>query len=330
MLVSERKDTDMKKTIAIGMICILLLSVLGCSAAKKDDTAVRIAGMTGPTSMGLVKLMEDRKEDETYVFSIFGSADEVTPKLVKGELDIAAVPANLASVLYNNTEGEIRLLAVNTLGVLYIVEKGNSISSIADLKGKTVYATGKGSTPEYTLRYILEKNGIDPDKDLTLEFKSEPAEVVSVLAGEQEAVAMLPQPYVTVAMGKVEGLHIAVDLTEAWEKLDNGSTLVTGTFVVRKEFLDAHPEKVKEFLDGYGDSVEWVLSNAQEAAPLMEKAGIVKADVAEKALPYCNLVFLAGEDMKEPVEGYLTVLFEQNPKAIGGQLPGDDFYCIMK
>jgi NitT/TauT family transport system substrate-binding protein len=204
----------------------------GATEPADDAAPIRIGGLTGATSIGMVKLMEDAANgvsQNEYEFTLAGSADELTPKLIQGQLDIAAIPANLASVLYNNTDGAVKLLAVNTLGVLYIVAKGEEIGSISDLKGKTVYATAKGSVPEYVLRYILSSNGLDPDGDVTIEFKSEPNEVVALMAAGEASLAMLPQPYVTIAAGQVEGLTTALDLTEEWEKLDNGSALITGS-----------------------------------------------------------------------------------------------------
>ncbi|HHY82667.1 MAG TPA: ABC transporter substrate-binding protein [Clostridiales bacterium] len=294
-----------------------------------EPVNIRVGGLKGPTSIGLVKLMESAEAGEAannYTFTISGSADEVTPKLVKGELDMAAVPANLASVLYNNTNGDIKLLAVNTLGVVYIVEKGNEIQSFEDLKGKTIYATGKGSTPEYTLRYLLSENGIDPDKDVTLEWKSEPTEVVALFSEIDYGVAMMPQPYVTVAQTQIEGLRTAIDLANEWDALDNGSDLITGVLVARKDFVEKYPEQVAAFLDEYKQSIEYVNANIPEAAQLVEKFGIVKAAVAEKAIPYCNIRFMEGAEMKASMQGYLSVLFDQNPKSIGGKLPEDDFY----
>ena len=236
------------------------------------------------------------------------------------------MPANLASVLYNNTEGAVQLLAINTLGVIYIVEKGETVNSIADLAGKTIYATGKGSTPEYALRYILSENGVDPDTDVTIEWKSEPTEVVSTLAAAESGVAMLPQPFVTVAQNSVEGLRVAIDLTEAWDALDNGSMLLTGVLIVRKDFAEEHPQAIADFLEEYQASTEYVNENIAEAAQLVEKFDIVQAAIAEKAIPYCNITYIAGTDMKEPMDGYLQVLFEQNADSVGGTLPGDDFY----
>ena len=279
--------------------------------------------------MGMVKLLKDASEGNTfnmYDFTVAGSADEVTPKLVSGELDIAAVPANLASVLYNNTGGKIQLLAINTLGVLYIVETGDEISSLADLKGKTMYATARGSSPEYALNYLLMENGIDPEADMTIEWKTEPTEVVSLMAQNQGSIAMLPQPYVTVAQGAVENLRIAVDLTEEWEMLGVDSMLITGVLVVRSDFAEQYPDQLAKFLEEYQASTEYVNANIAEASILIEEFDIVKAAIAEKALPYCNIAFFAGLEMKSAMEGYLEVLFNQNPKSVGGDLPGDDFY----
>ena len=321
----------MKKTISLILVlALIVVAFAGCDAQpKEEDVTIRIGGLKGPTSMGLVKVMADNETGSAandYAFTIAGSADEVTPKLIQGELDIAAVPANLASVLYNNTEGAVQLLAINTLGVIYIVEKGETVASVADLAGKTIYATGKGSTPEYALRYILSENGIDPDKDVTIEWKSEPTEVVSTLASAEGGVAMLPQPYVTVAQSSVEGLRIAIDLTEAWDALENGSMLLTGVLLVRKDFAENHPRAIADFLKEYEASTAYVNENNADAAQLIEKFDIVKAAVAEKALPYCNITYIAGTDMKAPMDGYLKVLYDQNAASVGGTIPGDDFY----
>ncbi len=310
---------------------------IGTSSASSEEskteekTTVRIAGMKGPTSIGLVGIMENNDNGTAankYEFTIAGAADEISPLLIKGELDIAAVPANLASVLYNNTNGNIKLLAVNNLGVLYIVAKGESVSSVADLKGKTILATGKGTTPEYTLRHILTENGIDPDNDVTLDFKSEATEVVAAMAKAENAVAMLPQPYVTVAKGKVEGLEVVIDLNEEWKTINNDSGIVTGVIVVRKEFAENNPEAVRLFLDEFKASSEYVNANVSDAAQLVEKFGIFAADVAEKAIPQCNITYIAGEAMKTPVNTYLGVLYANNEKSVGGKLPEDDFFYI--
>ena len=289
--------------------------------------SVRAAALKGPTAMGLVKLMDDSDNDDQsiYDFEIFAAPDELTPLIIKGDVDIACVPANLASVLYNKTEGEIEVLAVNTLGVLYIVENGGeTVNDISDLKGKTIYASGQGSTPEYALNYLLAQNGISDD--VNIEWKSEHAECLTALTENPGSVALLPQPFVTTAMTKNEGIRVALDLTEEWDKLDNGSSLITGVVIGRKEFIEAYPDTLDEFLTEYRQSVEYVNSDTDGAAALVGKYDIVPEAVAKKALPACNIVFIDGAELKTKLSGYLQVLFDSEPKSVGGTLPGDDFY----
>ena len=322
----------MKKILALLLSALLLATfMLGCGDTPADEGPVniRIAGLKGPTTMGLVKV-KDAAEKGTaknnYTFTVAGTADEITPLLLKGELDLAAVPANLASVLYNRSEGKIVTLAINTLGVVYIVEKGDTVADLADLKGKTIYATGQGSTPEYALRYILSENGIDPDKDVKIEFKSSPDEVVTILKNGGNGIAMLPQPYVTVASNNVPGLSIKIDLNKEWEKLDTDSMFLTGVLVGRRDFVEANKNAINKFLDEYKESTEWVNANTEDASVLIESAGIVKAPIAKKALPYCNITYIDGKEMQTALSEYLKVLYDMNPKAVGGKLPTDDFY----
>ena len=290
----------------------------------------RVAALKGPTAMGLVKAMDQAEKKELpYTFTLAGAADEVTPLLIKGELDMACVPANLASVLYNKTEGQIVTLAINTLGVIYIVEKGETLTSLADLAGKSMVGAGKGSTPEFGLRYLLSENGIDPDTGLTIDWKSEHSECVAALASGASTIALLPQPFVTVAQTKIEGLRVALDLTKEWEALDNGSGMVTGVIVARKDVVEANPEGVAAFLADYAESVEWVNANNADAAQLISAYGIVEAaPIAEKALPHCNIVCITGEEMKETLSGYLDALAAQAPQAVGGKVPAEGFYYV--
>ena len=318
----------MKKLFACLLALMLTLSLTACSLAEQP-AAVRLAALKGPTAMGLVQLLdesENGKAANSYDFLLAGSADEITPKLIQGEIDIAAVPVNLASVLYNKTEGQIVTLAVNTLGVIYIVENGNAVQSMTDLAGKTVVAAGKGSTPEYALRYLLKENGIDPDTDVTIDWKSEHSECVSALATGSATIALLPQPFVTVAQGKIDGLRVALDLTAEWDALDNGSGLLTGVVAARKAFVEEHPAAVAAFLADYAASVDWVNANTADAARLIGDLAIVDAAVAEKALPYCNIVCITGEEMEGKLSGYLQVLYDADPASVGGKLPGEDFY----
>ena len=298
-----------------------------------EPVAVRTAALKGPTAMGLVRFMSEAEAgnvaDNDYTFDIYASADEVTPLIAQEEVDIAAVPANLASVLYNRTEGGVRVIAINTLGVLYIVEQGDSVQSVADLAGKTIYASGKGSTPEYGLAYILEKNGLTIGEDVQVEWASEHSEALAQLMADPNGVAMLPQPFVTTAQMKNDKIRVALDLTEEWDAVQSGddqSSMITGVAVVRSAFADENPAAVDAFLGHYAESVDFVNDNVDEAAQLVGSYDIVTAEVAEKALPECNIVCVTGEDMKEQLSGYLAVLADQNAEAVGGALPRDDFY----
>ena len=330
-----------------GVLVLALALTLALASCGQQETQTQeteetpaahynVAALKGPTAMGLVKLMHDAESGaeltNDYTFTLAASADEVSPKLMQGELDIACVPANLAAVLYQKTGGEIVTLGINTLGVLYIVENGNAVTSMADLAGKTIVASGKGSTPEYALRYLLRENGVDPDGGVVIDWKSEHSECVSALATGAATIAMLPQPFVTVAQSKLQDLRVALDLTQEWDALDNGSALLTGVVVARKDVVEENPAAIDAFLADYAQSVEWVNANTADAAALIGDYGIVDAVVAEKALPACNIVCITGAEMKEKLSGYLQVLFEEDPSSVGAQagddagLPGDDFY----
>lgn len=281
--------------------------------------------------MGLVKLMDEADKGEArhdYEVTMYGAADEIAPQLIKGDIDVALVPCNLASVLYNKTEGAIEVAAVNTLGVLYVVTTGDDIASVADLAGKTIYTTGKGTTPEYVLNYVLTQNGLTPGEDVTIEYMSEATEVLAAMqASSGYPVAMLPQPYVTSAQMQMESLKVALDMTEEWDKVSPDSALVTGVVVARKEFVEQNEAAFNEFLADYKASTEFVNANVDEAAALVAGYEIVpKEPIAKKALPACNITFISGADMKAKVGGYLQVLYDQNPEAVGGTLPDDAFY----
>lgn len=305
------------------------------AASASEDTAasgdaMRIAGLQGPTTMGMVKLMKDQESMESplYGVTMYGAADEIAPQLIKGDIDVALVPCNLAGVLYNKTGGVVEVAAVNTLGVLYVVTTGDDITSVADLAGKTIYTTGKGTTPEYVLNYVLTQNGLTPGEDVTIEYMSEATEVLAAMqASSGYPVAMLPQPYVTTAQMQMEGLKVALDMTEEWDKVSPDSALVTGVVVARKEFVEQNEAAFNEFLEDYKASTEFVNANVDEAAALVAGYEIVpKEPIAQKALPECNITFISGADMKAKVSGYLKVLYDQNPEAVGGTLPDDAFY----
>ena len=295
------------------------------ASPESAEAALRVAGLKGPTTMGLVNLMADEVAS-SYDFTMYGAADEIVPLLVKGDLDAAAVPANLAATLYNKTNGAVEVACINTLGVLYIVENGETVNSVADLKGQTIVTTGKGTTPEYVLRYVLSENGIDPDKDVTLEYTSEATEALSKVQAGEATIAMLPQPFVTSALSQVEGLRVALDMNEEWQKVA-GSKLVTGVLVVRKDAVENDPEAFASFMEGYAASVEAANSDLEGTAALCEQYGVVaKAALAQKALPQCNIVFETGDEMKADLETYFNVLYAADPTSVGGTLPADDFY----
>lgn len=326
----------MKKVVSLFLAVLLMFSVCACGTAEppkveEAKTDINVFVLTGPTGIGAVNLMEFAANGggkENYKFSAVAAPTEIVSKISNKEADIAAVPTNLAATLYNKTNGGVKVLAVNTLGVLYVVtNKGTEIASIADLKGKKVYATGQGSNPEYIINYILEKNGINKDTDLQIEYKAEGTELVGVWATEPEAVIISPQPVATSITMKYAGSKLALNLTEEWEKIDNESALMQGCVIVRTEFLEANPKAVENFLVDYKASIEKAQNEAETTANLCEKYAIVpKAAVAKAALPYVGLCYIDGNDMKTKLSGFLNVMFSADAKSVGGKLPGEDFW----
>lgn len=324
-----------KNVFLILIISIFFMMLCGCAKEKSSENTetkqldINIGCMKGPTGIGMIKLLNDSDEGKSvnhYNYTIAGTADEISTALIKQKLDIAAVPCNLASVLYNKTEGEVVTVAINTLGVLYIVENGENISEVSDLKGKTIYSTGQGTTPEYTLRYLLTEAGIDPDKDVDIQYKSEAPEVLAAMTQDEASVAMLPQPYVTVALNSNENYRIALDVTKEWEKLAADSSVVTGVLVARKSFIEKNKTAFDEFIKEYKASTEYANTNVEETAAMLEKFDIFKAAIAKKAIPFCNVTFINDEEMKDKAYSYLQVIYDQNPKAVGGKLEEGMFY----
>ena len=309
-------------------LCAGLFAQPASEAVTSDATPVRVAALKGPTAMGLVQLMDESGagtvDGNDYSFSIVASPTEMTPMIVRGEVDIAALPANLASVLYNNTDGGVQVLAINTLGVLYIVQHGDDVSSVQDLAGKTIYASGKGSTPEYALSYILEEAGLADS--VTVEWKSEHAECVAAIVNDNDAVALLPQPFVTTAMMQDPSIRVALDLNDAWAEVSPDSALITGVIVARTAFVEANGEAVDSFLVQYRESTDYANSDVAGAAALVGKYDIVPEAVALKALPECSIVCITGDEMEADLSSYLSVLYEANPASVGGALPAEDFY----
>jgi NitT/TauT family transport system substrate-binding protein len=282
--------------------------------SSENSVVINIGALKGPTAMGMSGL--DRE------IRIFNSPDEIVPLIVKGELDIAAVPSNLSSVLYNNANKSVSVLAINVLGVLYVIETGEIINAVAELDGKTIYSAGKGATPAFALNYVLEKNGITAN----VEYKTEHSEIVALLAQNPEHIALLPEPFVTVAQTQNPNFRKALDFTEEWEKIGEGSSLVMGTVVARNEFIENNPEAIADFLDEYKTSVDFVNSNPSEAAKKIAEMDIVPEPVAQKAIPFCNIVLITGAEAREKLEGYLEVAYSQNPESVGGSLPDEKFY----
>ena len=323
-----KKDTKknlMKRIVAMITAAVMLFSLAAFAACskKQDDTEIRIAALKGPTGMGMVKLA-DKQNYPNYTVSIEASPDALNPRIISGEVDVAAVPVNLASVLYNKLDGDISVLAVSTLGVLYVVEAGSEVNSVADLAGKTVYATGQGATPEYILNYLLDKNGVAGSVEVN--FVGEHAALATMLADGSAEIGMLPEPNVTSTLAGNDNLRIALNLTEEWNKVCS-TELVQGVVIARKSFVNEHPEAIEQFLREYEKSSAFVNENIDEAAKLIVDAGILgNVEIAKKAIPNCNISFSKGEAMHKAVEGMLTVLFEANPKSIGGKLPDKDFY----
>lgn len=323
----------LKRILLTTISMFFAMALLAGCGEKEEETVLRIGGMKGPTSMGLL-FMKDEVENGAgtgaYEFTMVTGADELLPMMIKGELDIALVPANVAAILYQKTEGGVAVIDINTLGVLYMVSGDSNIVNVEDLRGKTIYLTGKGTTPDYVLHYILQENGLQ-EGDYTLEYKSEPTEVAALLAEKPEAVGLLPQPFMTVACAQNEALQVVMDMNEQWSLLqgESGSRMVTGVTVVRKEVLEENEKAVLEFMSKHKASAEAINQDVEKGAELVVAAGIIgKAPIAQKAIPKCNITYVDGEEMKQALSGYLQVLFEQDATSVGGKLPEDDFYYV--
>lgn len=310
-----------KRLLAALFAALMLLAAVGCKAKVQETKALNVAALKGPTGMGLAYVMADETKKDTI--ELYDAPDAVTAKFISGEIDVAAVPVNLASVLYTKTEGDTVALAMNTLGVLYIVENGETVSSMADLAGKTLYATGQGSTPEYILNYLLEKNGLT---DVTVEYVAEHAALAQMVASGEANLAMLPEPQVSAALAKGEHARVALNLTEEWNKVSD-TKLVQGVYVARKANYEANKAAIDAFMDKVAASVEQV-NTAEDAAAVVAAQGIVPSEgIAKNAIPRANIVCVRGDEMKTAVSAMLEVLFEANPKSVGGAVPGADFYA---
>ncbi len=306
----------MKKIV---LLIIAIISLVGCSN-KSTERVFNVSALNGPTGIGFVNMIKEN--DDMFNFSLAKSPDEVVAGITKGDIDIASVPANLASVLYNKNQ-DISVLAINTLGVLYIVENGNNIDSIEDLKGKTILATGKGATPEYALNYILEKAGIKDE--VKVEFKSEHSELASLLSQDKANIALLPQPFVTTVLEKNKNLRVALDLNKEWEDLV-GSKMITGVLIAKNSIIENNKKDLDKFLNEYEKSIKLANDNIEQTAKLTQEYDILPENIALKAIPKCNITYINNEDMKNLLIDYYNVLLKQNPKSIGGELPSEEFY----
>ena len=337
----------MKKIVSLLLALTLVFALAACGGNPEknpepdpkpvetaDPVDINLYVLAGPTGIGAVNLRAKAEAGETlsnnYHVTMTGANDEVVAAVSNGQADIACVATNLAAVLYNKTEGGVKVLAVNTLGVLSILTNGTELNTVADLKGKTIYSPGQGANPEYILRYVLQGNGLDPDKDVTIQFVGEGSELMNVWQDDSEAVIMAPQPVATALLMQNEGAKKAFDMTEEWEKVSGGdSTLMMGCVIIRTAFLEEHSEAVTGFLKDYSLSIEAAQNDVEGTAALCEQFGIIpKAPLAKQAIPQCGLTFVAGADMKAQLNGYLSVMFEANPKSVGGKLPADDFYYV--
>ena len=338
-----------KSLLAGTMAAVLALALFGCTAGEPnpDDSTqhseeavqgveMSVAALKGPTGIGMVKLMADNDSGTTvnhYSFQVFDSPDNVVAAVSNGTVHVAAVPVNVAANLYKKTNGGIQVAAVNTLGTLFVLENGDTVHSIEDLRGKKIYVSGQGATPEYVLDYILTSNGIDPEKDVEIEFVADHAALATMMAAGQADIALLPQPNVTTVLAQSAGVRIALDLTREWDNVNakNGreGQLSMGCIIVNKEFAEKNRAAFNRFLDEYRASVEYVTSeaNLDSAARMCEERGIIpKAAVAKKAIPDCNIVYIEGAEMKQNMQANLQILFDANPKSIGGEMPDDAFY----
>jgi len=321
------------RVLALSLCLIVFCTLLAGGCGKQEPVTIRVGSLKGPTSMGILSLMDRAEQGQTeslYEFQMATGADELLPLMIKGDLDIALVPANVAAVLYQKMDGGIAVIDINTLGVLYLVTGTAEITSVADLKGKTIYLTGKGTTPEASLKYLLQQNGLK-EEDYTLEYKSEATEVAAVLAADPTAIGLLPQPFVTAALMQNESLKVVLDINEEWVKTQNGggNGMVTGVTVVRRDFLQEHEAMVEEFLREHRESAAAINGDPDQGAALAVKAGIVaKEPIARQAIPQCNITCIEGKEMKQALEAYLAVLADFNAELVGGALPGEDFYFL--
>ncbi|MBR5524439.1 MAG: ABC transporter substrate-binding protein [Clostridia bacterium] len=324
----------MKRVWTMILALVLLVALFAGCGSKYEAVDIKITAIAGPTGVGLVDLMQkqtDGKAANNYSFDVVTAPDQAVAAIVNKSADIAAVPTNLASTLYKKTGGQVQVLALNTLGVLHILTNGETVNSVYDLKGKTIYTSGQGANPEYILRYVLEQNGIDPDADVTIEFVADNDTLGTLVANGTAKVAMVPEPKASAVMVQNKDVQRALNMSEEWDKVNNsGVPLTMGCVVARKEFVEQNPEAVRMFLQEYRASIYTVAAEVETAATLCETYKVIpKAAIAKAAIPNCGLTYVEGSMMHKQLSGYLHILNNYNPAAIGGELPADDFYYVQ-
>jgi NitT/TauT family transport system substrate-binding protein len=330
-----------KKVLFMSMILGTLVMLSACrtntdSAGEEmkgrnlEKTTLRVAALMGPTGMGMVELMDKAEKGEGmnhYDFTIMASPDDLVGKIIRGEVDVAAVPSNLASVLYNRTDGAVQIAGVNTLGVLYLLENGDAIKSIEDLRGKTVAVSGKGATPEYVLNYLLQENGLIPDVDVILDYKLQHGDLAAAMVAGDVDIALLPEPHVTTVLMRNEKVRIALDVTEEWQKITQGSSLPMGAIIVQRDFVSQNKEAFDSFLEEVQQSVAFVNNEREQASEWIVKYNILpNENIALKSIPGSNIVWIEAKEAKESLEQFYQILVGFAPNSVGGQLADEGFY----
>ena len=340
------KRNRIRNLTALVLALVMIFALAACGQKQESEPTptpapeadaslpVNVMVLNGTTGFGMAELISDSEAGNAalnYTFSVETDASNITAALVNGTADIGALPTNAAATLYNKTGGKVQVLALNTLGVLYLVTDGSEeITSFEDLRGKTVYAPAQN--PTFIFQALCEKNGLAVGEDITIDNTyAQPADLNTAVSSGEVSLAVLPEPMVTVARSANDQLTVAMDLTAEWDKVMPAGSLVQGCVVVRTEFAEEHPAEVAKFLEEYEASIELLTSDTAAAAQKIEETGVfAKAAVAQKAIPNCNVCFVTGAEMQSALGEFLNVMFEVAPDSIGGAVPADDFYCILK
>lgn len=314
--------------VILSAFVIAATALYGCSE-KVGKMEIKIGVLNGPTGIGAVSIMDkaDNGEYPKYKFTLSPEVSDIVARLSNGDLQIGALPTNVAANLYNKTNGGVKIIAVNCLSVLYVIENGNDIKTPGDMKGKTVYVNGQGANPEFMLNYILRNAGLEPGEDVNIIF-ADPTEISAKMVSGEASLALLPVPAATAVMMKNPDVRVALDMGEEYKKASGDeSELTMGCLVARKDFADENPDEIELFLDRYRKSIDFTNESVEDAAKLVAKYGITGNEkIAEKAIPEAAVVCITGNEVRKSLEGYLKVLYEADPKSVGGALPADDFY----